>query len=221
MLSKQEVVAIARRLSKRYKSKWFASYTRIKVKTDPAYEAIFERLKDTDGPVLDIGCGLGLLGFYLAERGLDRPITGVDYNAKKIAAAQEIADRDYDGKLEFSVADARDGLPEFAGNVTILDILQYFDPDQQRELLQSAADRVASGGKLLVRSCLKTPGWRYRFTQVGDLFALVTFWMATPVHYPSEESIREALDDSGLVGEVKPLWGKTPFNNYLAEFRRP
>ena len=29
--------------------------------------------------VLDIGCGLGLLGFYLVERGLDLPIIGVDY----------------------------------------------------------------------------------------------------------------------------------------------
>ena len=148
--SKKEMVALAKRLGSRYKSKWFASYSKTKVKTDPAYEAIFEQLSETEGPVLDIGCGVGLLGFYLHERGLDRFMMGIDYDAKKIRAAQEIAERDCEGKLKFGGADAREGIPEFSGNVTILDILQYFEHDQQRELLQSAAARVAPGGKLLV-----------------------------------------------------------------------
>ena len=57
----------------------------------------------------------------------------------------------------------------------------------------------------------------------GGLFliAKATFWMkAAPTHYPTEESIRECLENAGLEGSCRPLWGKTPFSNYLLTFRK-
>ena len=224
--SKQQVREIAGRLSGHFRSlgdfwsKWFAHYTRIKVRTDPAYEAIWEELEGGDGDVLDIGCGLGLLSFYLRERGYSGGLLGIDYDAKKISAAKVVSENYYGGVVGFSTGDARESLPEFTGSVTILDILQYFDAGQQEALLRSVASKVANGGKLLIRGGLRSPGWRFRATQAGDLFSKITFWTAAPVHYPTAESIRVVLEDCGLSGEIRPLWGRTPFNNYLAVFSR-
>jgi len=80
---------------------------------------------------------------------------------------------------------------------------------------------VGEGSKLVIRSTLRKRGWRFRVTQSGDLIAKATMWMkAAPTHYPGEESIRASLERAGLVGECRPLWGKTPFSNYLLTFRR-
>ena len=43
-----------------------------------------ESLLDGGRTALDIGCGIGLLEFYLRERGLTFPIHGVDFDIEKI-----------------------------------------------------------------------------------------------------------------------------------------
>ena len=76
------------RIARQFTGRWRQGYVRGKLRSDPAYEAVFERLKDLPQPVLDVGCGLGLLAFYLRERGFTPPVVGVDFDAEKIASAQ-------------------------------------------------------------------------------------------------------------------------------------
>lgn len=202
-----------------FKSRWHQGYTRGKLKSDPLYDGVFSHLESASLPLLDLGCGLGILAFYLRERGLGFPILGADYDEKKIIAATRAA-QEYE-HLEFRHADAREGIPDFEGNVSILDILQFFTADQQEKLLKNAARSVAPGGMLIIRSGLKDNSWRFKTTYLGDLLAKVTFWMkAAPTHYPTRESLSATLEAEGLHGEFEPLWGKMPFNNYLIVFRR-
>lgn len=210
------------KLARLFGSPWHRNYVKSKLRTDPLYDGVFGELVDEVLPLLDLGCGLGLLAFYLRERGLEFPILGTDYDPRKIEDAVRLAKHHYPGrKLDFQVGDAREGIPDFEGNVTILDILQFFSPEEQDQLLTNAAACVAPGGKLVIRSALRQSSWRFRVTQMGDLIAKATFWMkAAPTHYPSETSIRETLERAGLEGECRPLWGKTPFSNYLLTFRR-
>ena len=191
-------------------------YVPSKLRTDPVYSAGVSEIGGSALPVLDIGCGIGLLAFYLRESGVTADITGCDYDAWKITNAKCMAERGGYAGLTFLAADARTGLPDFSGNVVILDILQFFKRPEQEALLRLAATRVAEGGKLVIRSGLQDDSTRFRITVAGDWLAKLTFWMKSgPVCYPDCELFESVLGSAGLKVQISPLWGGTPFNNHL------
>ncbi len=208
------------RIAELFDGHWNRNYTASKLRTDPLYQALAESLRDSDLPLLDLGCGLGLSAFYLRSRGIEVPVHGLDYDARKIEGARRASSRGGFTDLEFSQHDARTGLPEHEGNVSILDILQFFTPAEQETLLQQAASRVPTGGLLIIRSGLRDDSLRFKITVAGDLLAKATFWMkAAPTHYPTAEDFQRILSPFGKV-EISPLWGGTPFNNHLITLRR-
>ncbi|MEP4078797.1 class I SAM-dependent methyltransferase [Haloferula sp.] len=203
------------RISSRFPSRWFRNYLRSKLKSDPLYDAVYDELKGSNLPLLDIGCGLGVLAFYLREQGLTFPIRGLDYDKRKTDQATHVAQELNDDDCTFAEHDAREGIPEHLGNVTILDILQFFTPEELDHLVTTASDRVAPGGKLVIRSGLKDNSTRFKITVAGDLLAKATFWMKdAPTHYPTAEDFERILSPHGKV-TISPLWGPTPFNNHL------
>lgn len=209
---------LADRLARLYERRSLQGYARWKVSTDPLYRAVFESVRmDERVPLVDVGCGVGLLAFYLRERGFGAPIRGIDFDPRKIEVARHAA-RHYRG-VEFVAGDARDPLPP-GHNVVLLDILQYFDPDSQRRILENAVRAVPPGGIVVLRQAVRDHSWRYRLTARVDAFARTIRWMkAEELQYPTPESIVEAF--SGFSAEVTPLWGRMPFNTYLFVFRRP
>ncbi|MGZ4778569.1 MAG: hypothetical protein ACXV5L_05190, partial [Thermoanaerobaculia bacterium] len=63
---------------------------------------------------------------------------------------------------------------------------------------------------------------RYRLTYAAELFARSVRWLkAGELNFPTRESIVGPFREKGFEVEVSPLWGRTPFNNYLFMFRRP
>lgn len=203
-----------------FPGRWDRHYVAAKLRTDPLYAALSTELRHSALPLLDLGCGLGLLAFFLRAEGIKVPILGLDYDARKISSAREASHNHDAVDLSFLHHDARSGLPTHQGNVSILDILQFFQPTEQESLLKLAASRVAPGGKLIIRSGLRDQSWRFKITALGDWLAKITLWMkAAPSHYPSAGDFNEILGSYGTV-TVKPLWGKTPFNNHLIVLTR-
>jgi 2-polyprenyl-3-methyl-5-hydroxy-6-metoxy-1,4-benzoquinol methylase len=204
-----------------YAGRWNQNYVAAKLRTDPLYTALAEKLRDSPLPLLDLGCGLGLLAFFLRAHGINVPICGLDYDSRKIDGARRAADLSKTRDVDFSTHDARQGLPEHRGNVSILDILQFFTAPEQERLLKLAAERVAPGGMLIIRSGLRDDSLRFKITVAGDLLAKATFWMkAAPTHYPAAEDFHRILAPFGKVA-ITPLWGGTPFNNHLIVLSRP
>jgi 2-polyprenyl-3-methyl-5-hydroxy-6-metoxy-1,4-benzoquinol methylase len=202
-------------------TKWHRDYTRIKLRTDPAYAAVLREVSGTSLPLLDIGCGIGLLAMYLRGAGFDADVTGFDYDTGKIEAAKLMARRSGFSGLHYAAGDARHEMPAFSGHVVILDILQFFTSAEQDTLLALAASRVAPAGRLIIRSGLCESTWRHRVTILGDWLAKLTFWMkAAPVRYPTREQLERVLNANGLRVRIEPLWGRTPFNNYLVVAER-
>lgn len=190
------------------------SYARLKLRYDPVYSAAAELLADADTAVLDIGCGIGLLGLYLHARGFSRRYLGIDCNAAKIERARHSAS-EQGAALSFEARDAI-VLPSFSGSVVILDVLHYLDRERQRALLRAAARRVARDGVLVVRTVLQEPAWRYRATVFEEFLLHGRGWMGMPArHFPRREEIESALGELGMHVAIKPLWGRTPFASFL------
>ena len=199
---------------------WNRYYVATKLRTDPLYTALAENLRGSDLPLLDLGCGLGLLALFLRAEGFTIPIHGLDYDSRKIETATQVIAQSITPDVTFAHCDVRAGLPPHHGDVSILDILQFFTPTEQEKLLVLAASRVAPGGKLVIRSGLRDASWRFKITVLGDLLAKLTFWMkAAPTHYPTSSDFQRILRAFGSVS-IRPLWGKTPFNNYLIVLTR-
>jgi len=209
-----------KKIASLYHGRWDRNYVACKLRTDPLYDALAQTIRDSDLPLLDLGCGLGLVAFFLRSEGIDVPIRGLDYDSRKVEMAK-LAASGFGGQgLSFSHHDLRTGVPEHSGNVCILDILQFFNSDELETLLKSACSRVAPGGKLIIRSGLRDDSLRFKITVLGDLLAKATFWMkAAPTHYPTHEDFQRILSPYGTV-EAKPLWGGTPFNNHLIVLTR-
>ncbi|HEY1083366.1 MAG TPA: class I SAM-dependent methyltransferase [Prosthecobacter sp.] len=215
--TKAQLEQIARLCNRR----WDLFYTRSKLASDPVYQAVVREIGNSELPVLDIGCGIGLLAHYLRACGHKASMTGFDYDERKISSARAMATRSGQPDLHFSAGDARTGLPDFSGHVVILDILQFFTEAEQNTLLTAAAARVAPGGKLVIRTGLRDESRRFRITVLGDYLARITFWMKdAPTHYPDADQFRTVLAAAGLKVEITPLWGGTPFNNHLIVAQR-
>lgn len=213
---------IAKRIASYCGGLYLPNYTSAKISTDPLYNGVYEELEFSTLPLLDVGCGLGILGMYLRERGLENPVTGFDYDHSKIRGGRHMIEKGSYENITLSQGDARTELPEHHGDVTILDILQFFDDSEKKELLKGTAERVAPGGKLIIRSGLAEKNLRFYTTIAADFFAKLTFWMkSAPIHYPTSEFFRTTLETEGLEVSIRPFWGKTPFNNYLIVAKRP
>lgn len=204
------------RVGSLFRSRFLRGYVRGKIGGDPVYEAASKHLPDA--PLLDLGCGVGVLAFYLRERGFTAPIVAIDHDVKKIECARQ-AGRAYDA-LTFRSGDARQPL-EFAGSVALLDLLHYFDEATQRQILRNVAAAVAPGCVAIIRDGIRDGSWRYRMTYAQESFSRLIGWLrAERLHFPTMPTILDAFIGFELVA-CHRLSGRTPFNNYLFVFRRP
>ncbi|HYW77728.1 MAG TPA: class I SAM-dependent methyltransferase [Gammaproteobacteria bacterium] len=211
--------AAIRTISLRYKGHWLQGYVRGKLRSDPVYRKAAGIIAAFPAPVLDIGCGPGLMAHYLDASGVDVPYTGLDADARKISSA--------DGSIRglagmcFEHADCLT-LPDWQGHVIILDVLHYLDAETQSRLLQAAISRTGPGASLVIRSVLRDKTWRFRTTQIEETFIKGSRWIPNGVkHYPRIEELARPMEEAGLVTETAPLYGHTPFNSYLIWGRRP
>ena len=203
-------------------SRYHYHYARAKLGSDPLYPGVADALRGTDAPLLDLGCGIGLLAHALRAGGIALPYRGVDNDAPKIAQAQRAATNAGLPDVAFEVIDLAAGLPSHRGSVAILDVLQFVPPDAQDAILDAAVAMLVPGAKLVIRTGLDDGSWRARFTRRVDDFSRVLGWMnAGAKRYPDADALRKRFDAAGLESEFVPLYGRTPFNNWRVVASRP
>ncbi len=202
---------------------WFQRrYVMGKLATDPAYAATAALVGEHPMPLLDIGCGIGLLGQYLHALGVVPRYLGVDNDPRKIDAGQR-ALQQIGPQHQLQLVQA-DGVSKQAlrGHVVMLDVLHYVPLEHQRALLENAVMHLAPDGLLIVRNVLRERSWRYGFTRISEFFLGASGWMRVGAqHYPSADELRTPLEAAGLQVDIQPLHGNTPFDSYLLVARRP
>ena len=185
------------------------------------FQAAFQLLAAGSRPILDVGCGVGLLGFYLRARGCQRTVMGIDRDARKIQRAHELAAASDSHDLTFQVADARTTATNFCGDVVIFDVLHYLPRADQQDLLRRLAACVEPGGMLIIRDAPRDRCPRFWLTFLAEIFAQTIAWnVKAPLHFPSRAELGEPFPPKEFSSEARPLWGRTPFNNHLFIFRR-
>lgn len=196
-------------------------YVRTKLRTDPLYPGAIDALRGSRAPLLDLGCGLGLLAHTLRGAGIGLPYRGVDNDAAKIARARRVAERSALGDAAFEVVDLARGLPDHRGSVAILDVLQYLDAPVRDALLTATAAMLDGDARLVIRSAIADDSRRTRISRWTDRFAHTVGWMgARPRSYPTLDGLRGVLETAGLRVDTRALHGNTPFNNWLIVGRR-
>lgn len=190
-------------------------YARTKLRSDPLYPGVVDALRGSDAPLLDLGCGIGLLAHALRGAGLAMPYRGVDNDAGKIDAARRACANAGLADVSFECLDLAAGQPAHRGNVAILDVLQFVPPGAQDAILDAAVAMLVAGAKLVIRTGLDDGSARARTTRRIDALSRALGWMnAGPKRYPDVGSLRARFDAAGLASEFTPLHGNTPFNNW-------
>jgi 2-polyprenyl-3-methyl-5-hydroxy-6-metoxy-1,4-benzoquinol methylase len=191
-------------------------YIRSKLASDPVYAATTALIAGSPLPLLDIGCGIGLLGQYLHAQGHRQPYLGLDHDPRKIAAGQIALQRaGLDAVMSLQLADVAE-LPPMHGHVALLDVLHYLPAERQPALLQAAIRHLAPQGCLIIRNVLREPNWRFHATRIEEFFLRVSGWIPGGAqHYPTADELRVPLENAGLDVRIEPLRGCTPFNSYL------
>lgn len=141
-----------------------------------------------DGPVVDVGCGVGALAAWAAEH-LDTDLYLVDHNPDVC----EVAGRAFpEAKVDTDIGAVPDGSARL---VMAMEVIEHVRPREQAAFVRELASRVAPGGLLV----LSTP----------DETGYVGGWSAYPPHVGtlSYEELRCLLSRNCGDGHVWRLEG--------------
>ena len=197
-------------------------YARIKLATDPLYVGVGEVLASRSEPLLDVGCGIGLLAHTLRAQGFKGAYAGVDVDSGKIDSARAASTRAGLTGLKFDTVDLTQAFPEHQGNVALLDIIQFLPPEAQDSVLERAFASLSPGGLLVIRTGLQRTGLRTRFTRNVDRLAKLTRWMNVgPNRYPNREALEARFAMHGMKPTFTPLRARLPFENWMICAQRP
>lgn len=127
------------------------------------YQAAADAVAATDapaGPILDVGCGVGALAAWVADR-LGRPLVLCDRDAEVVTFGAET----FDVPVHTDVAEA-----DAAPVVLAMEVLEHVPPEEQRAFLDQLWERVLPGGVLVLSTPDETGypgGWSGYAPHVG------------------------------------------------------
>ena len=168
--------------------------------------------------VMDIGCGGGLFLLLLAAGDRIAAGFGFDRSRGDIRTAQQATQNSgFSSVLRFEVRDLASGVPEEEWPVvSLIDVLHHVPKQQHRSLVCSLSERVALGGRLIIREPARRPYWRNFANLMHDLIMARQI-----VHSRDPEEIEGWLAQSGLRLIQKETTTALWYGHWLLVFERP
>jgi trans-aconitate methyltransferase len=210
------------RVARRYASVSARMYAKGKLGSDPIAAqmlALAAELGGTLGRVVDVGCGRGQMGLLALEAGVATEVTGFDWDAKKVAEANQAAATEPALAAKFTQGDVREHPIAAADTLLMFDVLHYLTDVQQAALV----DRIVATAPrtILVRELDPDRGWRSFTTRTQE--AVTTFLgynVGERVRVRAIADVTRPLEAAGWSVRVEPSWGSTPFANVAIIARR-
>lgn len=172
-----------------YKGPVLEWYMRVKLRMERWYDT-YDRLLPRSGHIVDLGCGYGAMSYMLSMLSNQRRVTGVDYDQKKIALADNCFSKNDD--IHFIHADICNFDIPAADGYVISDVLHYIDRDSQNKVIQMCIDRMNEGGILLIRDGDSSLRERHTRTKQSEKWStqIIKFNKTTgPLCFLSKEQI--------------------------------
>lgn len=197
----------------------FRYYARAKYQLDPCYRELLSRIP-AGSHTVDLGCGQALLGVALAELGEGRTCLGLDWDAIKLTAAQ-VAVRGLPACV-VQEGDVRGVALPACDVIALCDVLHYYQPEVQGQILQRAVAALRPGGQILLR---ETDGGGARGagrTRLFERWMVRLGWNRAPqVYYRALSELRSELEGLGLQVSQQPVAGAMHPGNFLLQARKP
>lgn len=172
---------------------------------------------DRPDRVLEVGCGYGLFGCYLAMRHPEMEYHGIDIDEGRIRSAQAAAKRLGLTNIRFEAGDARTALDldsEYDA-VVMIDLLHHIPDESKANLLADVIPRIAPTGMLVIKEIETAPWWKVFFTWVLDVAMTKGFDM----WYRDAAFYRRCVDPTFAL-ESQPIWDILPYPHVLHRFAR-
>ncbi len=183
-----------------YKGPVLEWYMRIKVRMEKNYR-VFNDLLPRKANILDIGCGYGFMPYMLHFVSPERHITGIDYDEQKIATANHCFSKDEN--IRFVCTDILQYNFEKYDAITMLDILHYLQPEQQKLVIQKSIDSINPGGMVIIRDGNTDLQERHKGTKLTEAFStgIIGFNKTTDkgLSFLSGNTIREIASANNMI----------------------
>jgi uncharacterized protein (DUF2062 family)/SAM-dependent methyltransferase len=197
----------------------FKWYARLKYMLDPCYRRI-ALLIEADTFTVDLGSGLGMLPVLLGELGGGRRALGVEWDAAKVNCGR-VAARDF-SDVELMEGDLREAKIPPCDVITFVDVLHYYDPEVQREILLRCHAALRPGGRILIREGDRARSGGARVTRAVERVVTRFGWNRGPaVRFRPTEALCQDLETLGFSVRVDEVAGRLHPGNVLlvAEIR--
>jgi len=181
-----------------YKGPVLEWYTRIKLGLEDNYN-IFNEMIPEECKVTDLGCGYGYLSLMLNLVSRKRQITGIDYDADKIAVANNCAIKNEN--VDFIAADISEIDLKNSDVFILNDVLHYMPKELQEKIIRSCIDKLNRGGKIIIRDSDKDMGKKHIGTRVSELFSTSIVGFNKTKHkleFVSRSQIEAIAEDADL-----------------------
>jgi 1-acyl-sn-glycerol-3-phosphate acyltransferase len=152
----------------RYQNIYAVELAHWKLKLDPVFKPL-DQLVPRSGFILDLGCGYGFATHWLAYCTDQRTFLGVDYDENKIRVAKRTAPEN--PRIKFQIGDILNFEYPSCDAILLLDVLHYWTPEKQFQILEKARHALRPGGKLILREGAKADGGAHRHVRRWEIFA--------------------------------------------------
>ncbi|MFN2636148.1 MAG: class I SAM-dependent methyltransferase [Gemmatimonadaceae bacterium] len=180
----------------------------------------------TDGTILDLGCGHGLLSLALCLGSSSRRVVSIDHDAARIQLARLAAGlagtADRTTFIESSVTALPALHPRQFDSIALIDVLHYFTPPDQQIIIKTALGLLSPRGVLVIREVDPGKGALSRWTALYERIATLTGFTqtsSTGLHFRNSSEWIRMLEGFGFRARTEPF-GSSFFSDRLYIARR-
>lgn len=145
-----------------------------------------DKLVPSEGKILDLGCGQGVIAKYLAKT-KTREVIGIDKNQERIPKSNS-------RNLEFQYADIRKYPLEDADAIVISDVLHHLNYQDQEKLLAKVARALKKGGILVVKEIDTEEIIRSNLSRLWDFL----LYPKDKIFYHNSSDLKKYLESLGF-----------------------